>query len=65
MAGPSGYPRAISWPNGGVMQSATTRAADIHHMGVYGQQKFDRLVALKRRYDPTNLLRLNHNIPPD
>ncbi len=31
----------------------------------YGQEKFDRLVALKRRYDAKNLVRLNHNIPPD
>jgi FAD/FMN-containing dehydrogenase len=25
---------------------------------------FDRLVLLKRRYDPTNLFHLNLNIPP-
>jgi hypothetical protein len=30
----------------------------------YGQDKYQRLVALKDRYDPHNLLRLNHNIPP-
>jgi FAD/FMN-containing dehydrogenase len=33
-------------------------------MAVYGPAKFERLVALKRRYDPDNLFRLNHNIPP-
>jgi FAD/FMN-containing dehydrogenase len=30
----------------------------------YGQEKYQRLVALKDRYDPHNLLRLNHNIAP-
>jgi len=30
----------------------------------YGPAKFDRLVALKRQFDPSNLFRLNHNIPP-
>ncbi len=41
--------------------------ADARQLAVtsYGQEKFDRLVALKRRYDPTNLFRLNHNIPID
>jgi hypothetical protein len=31
---------------------------------VYGDAKYDRLVSLKRRYDPTNLFRLNQNIKP-
>ena len=30
----------------------------------YGAEKYDRLKALKRKYDPDNFFRLNQNIPP-
>ena len=30
----------------------------------FGAESFERLQALKRRYDPDNVLRRNQNIPP-
>ena len=36
--------------------------ARIHE--AYPKATWDRLAAIKRRYDPTNLFRLNQNIPP-
>lgn len=33
-------------------------------LAVYGPKKLERLMAVKRRYDPENLFRINHNIPP-
>ncbi len=31
----------------------------------YGAEKYDRLKALKRKYDPENFFRINQNIPPN
>jgi hypothetical protein len=33
-------------------------------LGAYGPAKYERLVAVKRMYDPENLFRINHNISP-
>ncbi len=33
-------------------------------LAVYGSAKLERLMTVKRRYDPENLFRINHNIPP-
>jgi hypothetical protein len=31
---------------------------------VFGPTKYERLVGVKRRYDPDNVFHINHNIPP-
>jgi hypothetical protein len=31
----------------------------------YGAGKYERLLGLKKKYDPANLFRMNQNIPPD
>ena len=31
---------------------------------IYGPERYDRLAAIKKQYDPRNLFRMNHNIAP-
>jgi hypothetical protein len=73
-AGPEGFDRERQWVRD------FWSALEPHHRGVYvnflmdegeervrqayGAAKYDRLKALKRRYDPDNAFRLNQNIPP-
>jgi hypothetical protein len=54
------------------LQPFAPPAVYVNYLGVEGAQRvraaygsnYDRLVALKNRYDPTNLFRLNQNVPP-
>jgi hypothetical protein len=49
---------------GGVYLNFEQDEGEQHVRAGYGDDKFDRLVALKDRYDPYNLFRINQNIPP-
>ena len=48
---------------GYVNYSPVDESAERVH-AAYGDERWQRLVAVKRRYDPDNLFRFNHNIPP-
>jgi hypothetical protein len=54
----SAFPRAPT-------PARPTRAEPIERVrAAFGDEAFGRLHALKRRYDPNNLLRQNRKIPP-
>ena len=73
-AGEEGFEDERDWARG------FWSALEPHHAGVYvnflmeegservreayGAEKYDRLKAIKRRWDPDNFFRLNQNIPP-
>jgi len=48
----------------GVYLNYTSDEGEDRVRSTYGPEKYDRLVALKDRYDPDNLFRLNQNIKP-
>jgi FAD/FMN-containing dehydrogenase len=59
-----GFHAAVQpWSNGGEYVNTTSMDGRRDVRAAYGVN-YDRLLALKRRYDPTNFFRLNQNIPP-
>jgi FAD/FMN-containing dehydrogenase len=71
---PSDTERNITWVRGlyDAIASELSARAYVNDLGEEGEDRarlaygenYDRLVALKRQYDPTNFFRLNQNIPP-
>lgn len=73
---PADTERQVAWTRDfhAALAPYTTGGAYLNFIGnkgnervraAFGERKYARLVELKRRYDPTNLFRLNQNIPPD
>jgi FAD/FMN-containing dehydrogenase len=73
--GADGFDANVDWARGTARALAPVSrdGAYVNFMGdahddrlraSYGDAKYERLVALKRRYDPTNLFQLNQNIAP-
>ena len=74
-ADPQATERQITWARSfwEAMHPLSTGGVYVNFLGeegadrvraAYGPDKYLRLAALKRTYDPTNLFRLNQNIPP-
>ena len=49
---------------GGVYVNYLSNEGEDRVRAAYSPDKYERLIALKNRYDPTNLFRLNQNIKP-
>jgi FAD/FMN-containing dehydrogenase len=52
------------YSTGGVYVNFLGNEGEERIKSAYGHEKYERLVALKNRYDPTNFFRVNQNIKP-
>ncbi|MEV4708365.1 FAD-binding oxidoreductase [Actinoplanes sp. NPDC049316] len=68
-----GYPTAVEWaraatgalgPDAAAYVNFTGEASEDRVQASYPKATYERLVAVKDRYDPTNLFRLNQNVRP-
>ena len=60
----TGFAAALRQGDAGVYVGFLGDEGDARIREAYPESTWDRLVAVKSRYDPTNLFRLNQNIPP-
>jgi hypothetical protein len=58
------FASAISQSDSGVYVNFLGDEGEARIRAAYPGSTWDRLAAIKARYDPTNLFRLNQNIPP-
>jgi len=60
----SDFAASLQQGDQGVYVNFLGEASEAQVRTAYPGSTWDRLAAAKRRYDPTNLFRVNHNIPP-
>ncbi|WP_348260628.1 FAD-binding oxidoreductase [Telmatobacter sp. DSM 110680] len=56
------WQKALPYSTGGAYVNYMSEGEDVH--SAYSDARFQRLAAIKAKYDPTNLFRFNQNIPP-
>jgi FAD/FMN-containing dehydrogenase len=54
-----------SYNGGGYANYASADETDERVRAAFGPERFSRLAAVKRRYDPDNVFRFNLNVPPE
>jgi len=60
----TGFAAALKQSDGGAYVNFLVDEGEARIRDAYPGKTWDRLRSIKRRHDPTNLFRLNQNIPP-